>query len=85
MYKQLSRDRNRDTVACSLCLKGAEERPRGQDLSRHCVGRQKKKGSSVFKVHSRQSSGGVGGWVKSVQNQDLEAEQDETAHRTFRG
>lgn len=52
--------------------------------------RKTKKGSSVFKVHSRQSrslgGGGCmgGGGVKSVQTQDLEAEQNDIARHAGR-
>lgn len=49
-------------VACSLCLKGAEERPRGQDLSRYCVGRQKKKAPLYSKcTRVKADRSGVGG------------------------
>lgn len=65
---------------------GAEERQRRDDLSRFCIGRQKK--APLYSKCTRVKAGCaevVGGWgVKSVQNQDLEAERNKNARHTGR-
>lgn len=67
-------------------MKGAEERPWREGFRRHCSGRLKKAllYSKCTRVKADRSGlGGVWG-VKSVQTQDLEAEQNDIARHAGR-